>query len=114
MLGVTLFGIVLTPVFFYTIDWLGESRLLHSRAFRRISDLALDVLALRSVRKVAGHAARVFAKRDADKVNVRIEKVKVAVAENGQGVEAEKGNQGDGDKVRRVDVDGTAVVEHRS
>ena len=27
MLGVTLFGIVLTPVFFFTIDWLGESRL---------------------------------------------------------------------------------------
>ena len=27
MIGVTLFGIVLTPVFFFTIDWLGESRL---------------------------------------------------------------------------------------
>ena len=27
MLGVTLFGIFLTPVFFYTIDWLGETRL---------------------------------------------------------------------------------------
>jgi multidrug efflux pump len=114
MLGVTLFGIVLTPVFFYTIDWLGESRLLHSHALRRISDLALDVLALRSVRKVAGHAARVFAKRDADRVNVRIEKVKVAVSENGQGGEAEKGSQGDRDKVRRVDVDETAVVEQRS
>ena len=24
MLGVTLFGIFLTPVFFYVIDWLGE------------------------------------------------------------------------------------------
>jgi multidrug efflux pump len=27
MLGVTLFGIFLTPVFFYVIDWLGEARL---------------------------------------------------------------------------------------
>ena len=27
MLGVTLFGIFLTPVFFYVIDWLGETRL---------------------------------------------------------------------------------------
>jgi hypothetical protein len=114
MLGVTLFGIVLTPVFFYTIDWLGESRLLHSRALRRISDLALDVLALRSVRKVAGHAARVFAKRDADRVNVRIKKVKVAVPENGPGRKPEKESKADGGDVRRVDVDETAVVEHRS
>jgi len=30
MLGVTLFGIFLTPVFFYVIDWLGEARLLHA------------------------------------------------------------------------------------
>ncbi len=28
MLGVTLFGIFLTPVFFYVIDWLGETRVL--------------------------------------------------------------------------------------
>ena len=34
MIGVTLFGIVLTPVFFYTIDWLGASRLFNSRAMR--------------------------------------------------------------------------------
>ena len=34
MLGVTLFGIVLTPVFFFTIDWLGESRFFHFRAWR--------------------------------------------------------------------------------
>ena len=26
MLGVTIFGIFLTPVFFYVIDWLGETR----------------------------------------------------------------------------------------
>jgi multidrug efflux pump len=28
MLGVTLFGILLTPVFFYVIAWLGETRVL--------------------------------------------------------------------------------------
>jgi multidrug efflux pump len=46
MLGVTLFGIVLTPVFFFTIDWLGESRLFASRAVRRVGAIALGVLTL--------------------------------------------------------------------
>ena len=36
MLGVTLFGIFLTPVFFYVIIGLGESRLFASAASRRI------------------------------------------------------------------------------
>jgi multidrug efflux pump len=46
MLGVTLFGIVLTPVFFFSIDWLGESRLFASRLARRISAITLGVLTL--------------------------------------------------------------------
>jgi multidrug efflux pump len=46
MLGVTLFGIVLTPVFFFTIDWVGESRLFASRLARRISAITLGVLTL--------------------------------------------------------------------
>lgn len=58
MLGVTLFGIVLTPVFFFTIDWLGESRWFHSRLAIRVGNIALDVLALRSVRKAATHVMR--------------------------------------------------------
>jgi multidrug efflux pump len=44
MVGVTLFGIVLTPVFFYTIDWLGASRLFNSRAIRIASTIGLVVL----------------------------------------------------------------------
>ncbi len=35
MLGVTLFGLVLTPVFFFTIDWLGGTPLFASRDARR-------------------------------------------------------------------------------
>src|SRR5262249_38310100 len=31
MLGVALFGIFLTPVFFFTIDWLGDARLFSPR-----------------------------------------------------------------------------------
>jgi multidrug efflux pump len=46
MVGVTLFGIILTPVFFYTIDWLGESRLFASRLVRKVGDFALGVLTL--------------------------------------------------------------------
>lgn len=34
MLGVTLFGIFLTPVFYYVIQWINETRLRHSRANR--------------------------------------------------------------------------------
>ncbi len=46
MLGVTLFGIFLTPIFFYTIDSLGETRLFASRAMRWTGRLLLDVASL--------------------------------------------------------------------
>jgi multidrug efflux pump len=38
MLGVTLFGIFLTPVFFVVIDWLGATPVFRSRAVRRVGD----------------------------------------------------------------------------
>ncbi len=53
MLGVTLFGIVLTPVFFFTIDWLGERRLFHAPWARHVRDITLDVFALRGCAKWA-------------------------------------------------------------
>jgi predicted RND superfamily exporter protein len=52
MLGVTLFGIVLTPVFFFAIDWLGESPLFASRFMRQASRVTLGVTTL-GVRWVA-------------------------------------------------------------
>src|SRR5207248_6157338 len=58
MIGVTLFGVVLTPVFFFTIDWLGESKFFHSRLAHRVGNIALDVIALRGVRKAALHVLR--------------------------------------------------------
>jgi hypothetical protein len=51
MLGVTLFGIFLTPVFFYTIDWLSGTRVFGSRVMRRTSELSLGLLRLRPFRK---------------------------------------------------------------
>jgi multidrug efflux pump len=46
MIGVTLFGLVLTPIFFFTIDWLSGSRLFASRLLNRISVIGLGVLTL--------------------------------------------------------------------
>ena len=58
MVGVTLFGIVLTPVFFFTIDWLGESRWFHTRLMHRLNGIALDVIALRSMRRATSGKLR--------------------------------------------------------
>ena len=44
MLGVTLFGIFLTPTFYFVIDWLGETRLFSSPRLRRIGFIAIMVL----------------------------------------------------------------------
>ena len=50
MIGVTIFGIFLTPVFFYAIDWLGETRLFASPMVRRIGGIPLAILSLRFLR----------------------------------------------------------------
>ncbi|HEY2251093.1 MAG TPA: efflux RND transporter permease subunit, partial [Planctomycetaceae bacterium] len=50
MLGVTLFGIFLTPVFFFAIDWLGGTRVFASRAMRIASALSLGLLTLKPLR----------------------------------------------------------------
>ena len=44
MLGVTLFGIFLTPVFFYLIDSVSESHVFASPRVRRIGSIALGIL----------------------------------------------------------------------
>jgi multidrug efflux pump len=44
MLGVTLFGIFLTPVFFYVIDWLGQAKVFQSRGFRITSQILIIIL----------------------------------------------------------------------
>jgi len=51
MLGVTLFGIFLTPVFFVVIDWLGETSLFGSPRFRRIVGFPLAILSLSFLRR---------------------------------------------------------------
>jgi multidrug efflux pump len=44
MVGVTLFGIVLTPVFFFVIEWLSETPLFNSPLMRRVNDVSLGIL----------------------------------------------------------------------
>ncbi len=52
MIGVTLFGLALTPVFFSTIDWLSETPLFTSSRLRHIGDFCLAILSLRPVRRL--------------------------------------------------------------
>jgi multidrug efflux pump len=56
MIGVTLFGIVLTPVFFAVVDRLTRSRLFANRWLRRVSDAVLYALSFRYVRPLAAAA----------------------------------------------------------
>ena len=57
MLGVTLFGIFLTPVFFFVIDWLSEARVWSSPLFRWINTWVLGTLSLRPVRQLVREPA---------------------------------------------------------
>ena len=57
MLGVTLFGIFLTPMFFFVIDWLGETRLFSSPAVRRIAGAPLWLLSGRFLRRAVRRPA---------------------------------------------------------
>jgi multidrug efflux pump len=53
MLGVTLFGILLTPVFFYSIDWLGEAHVFSSPFMHHVNRASLAVVSLAPVRWTA-------------------------------------------------------------
>jgi multidrug efflux pump len=61
MLGVTFFGIVLTPIFFFVIDWLGDTPLFRSRFMRRLNALSLVVLTAGPVRTLGRRLRRRFA-----------------------------------------------------
>jgi multidrug efflux pump len=51
MLGVTAFGIFLTPVFFYVVDWLSETHLFTGGPLRRAGDVVLGILSLSALRR---------------------------------------------------------------
>jgi multidrug efflux pump len=58
MLGVTAFGIFLTPVFFYVVETLGETHLFASGPLRKVSDLVLGILSFRAVRHLVRSKTR--------------------------------------------------------
>ena len=58
MLGVTAFGILLTPVFFYVIDRVSHSRAMSSKGLAYGADLALGILSLRAPRRWVASALR--------------------------------------------------------
>jgi hypothetical protein len=62
MLGVTLFGIFLTPVFFYVIDWLSEQAIFGARLTRRL--LVGTALTLGTIAILAAEALIVIAAVD--------------------------------------------------
>ncbi|MEO6808741.1 MAG: efflux RND transporter permease subunit, partial [Isosphaeraceae bacterium] len=53
MVGVTIFGIVLTPVFFVLVDWLADTPIFRSRLVRMVSSVFLGVFALGYLRTAA-------------------------------------------------------------
>jgi multidrug efflux pump len=62
MLGVTLFGIFLTPVFFATIDWLGGTPLFASRAAHFVGRNSLRLISLQPLRELVGRRRVTVAK----------------------------------------------------
>ena len=58
MLGVTFFGIFLTPVFFVVIDWFGTTPVFRSRTAQKIRRLTLGVLTLEFARAAIRRAVR--------------------------------------------------------
>ena len=52
MLGVTFFGILLTPVFFFVIDRAAGTHLFSSGRLHQAGNIALDVIRLRFIRKI--------------------------------------------------------------
>jgi len=63
MLGVTLFGIFLTPVFFFVIEWLSELWPFNTPEAKRAGAVALDLLTLRYLRDIGLSAWRAAARR---------------------------------------------------
>ncbi len=58
MLGVTIFGIFLTPVFFTVIDWLGTTPAFHSAVMRRINHVFFGIFAFGYLRRWLRHTGR--------------------------------------------------------
>ncbi len=61
MLGVTLFGVLLTPVFFYLVDWAKDLRIISHPAVQWVGHFTMDLVRFRHVRAAGGWAFRTLA-----------------------------------------------------
>jgi multidrug efflux pump len=61
MVGVTLFGIFLTPVFFVVIDRLASSSLVNSQAVRSVAAFVLPIIGFELIWMLTGHPLRALA-----------------------------------------------------
>jgi hypothetical protein len=58
MLGVTVFGVLLTPVFYEVIDRLGDSAAFRLAPVRLLSAVGLELVSLRLTRRLTARALR--------------------------------------------------------
>ncbi|WP_020468124.1 efflux RND transporter permease subunit [Zavarzinella formosa] len=58
MLGVTIFGIVLTPVFFVVIDWISEAKIFNHHRLQAVSHFFMGIITLRFVKPIASRASK--------------------------------------------------------
>jgi multidrug efflux pump len=102
MLGVTLFGIFLTPVFFFTIDWLSETHLFRAPAVRRLGAWSLGALTL-GVPQAIAFARRLPARSRRRPAPVQSNGAPVRIpVDDGQPLtkaNGDAGSNGDGDAV---------------
>ena len=101
MLGVTVFGIFLTPVFYFTIGWLGESRAFSSRPVRFVSNAVLYILSFRFLYQPAKLLAGSLAKARTRKATPAATKVE------SNGVVATAATNGSADLERHADKSST-------
>jgi multidrug efflux pump len=83
MLGVTLFGILLTPVFFFVIDRLAVRRLFSNRILAALSDAVLDVLSLGFIRRPIRRRLNRLPRQPLNSTRSRLEQSQVNAAHNG-------------------------------
>ncbi len=71
MVGVTFFGIILTPVFFYVVEWLAEHGPFASGPLRTAADWAMVVVSprrlIRKLRELPGRPTRELVKQDSSR-----------------------------------------------
>jgi multidrug efflux pump len=85
MIGVTLFGLMLTPVFFFSIDKMGQSHVFATAFAQKLNRVSLSVLTLQPLRwTVRAGYQRLATRKRAYRAQVERISIENSVIENGQ------------------------------